>query len=56
MPADNRPDVFPKRTPRDLPKYNPDIPNIDKEDSDSDDTIFHWDEEWSLLSDLMEEG
>jgi hypothetical protein len=57
----DRPDVNWKRTPRDFAKHNTvfdiqQIPNSDKEDSDSDDSVFHWEEEATLLSDWMEEG
>jgi hypothetical protein len=55
----NRPDVIPKRTLRNFEKHSAafdTIPNIDEEDSDSDYSVFHWEEEATLLSDLMEEG
>lgn len=54
----NRPDVNPKRTSRNFAKHSAafdTIPNIDEENSDSDDSVFHW-EEAALLSDWMEEG
>jgi len=55
----NKPDVNPKRTPRNFAKHSTTfdtIPDIDEENSDSDDSVFHWEEEATLLSDWMEEG